>query len=139
VLRIDAKSRIDVQSAKRRILLSTMTRTPNNNLKKRGAGSQRSTVGGRGARSAATSTGRWRSLSPSTSYMLGGKHYGPGPDGKPIEYPLSGAFLTIEDAVAEAKRVGASGPNQIFPFGGRAATGYGIRKGLDAIVSRGAR
>jgi hypothetical protein len=53
--------------------------------------------------------------------------YGAGIDGKIVEYPLSNAFLTIEAAVAEAKRVGASGPTQIFPFGGKAATGFGIR------------
>jgi hypothetical protein len=64
--------------------------------------------------------------------------YGPGIDGTPIEYPLSTPCLTIETAVAEAKRVGASGPTQIFPFGGKAATGYGIRDETNKnIVTRG--
>jgi hypothetical protein len=65
--------------------------------------------------------------------------YGPGPDGKPIEYPLADPFPTIKSAEAKARRLGALGPGQITPFhGGKAATNYRIRDERKVIVSQGA-
>jgi hypothetical protein len=60
--------------------------------------------------------------------------YGPGSDGEPIEYSLSDAFLTIDEADAYAKRANFS----FTPFrGGTAkATSYAIKDESSGLIVR---
>jgi hypothetical protein len=64
--------------------------------------------------------------------------YGPGQDGKLVDYPISEPFPTIEAAEAKARNLGAPGPGQTTLFQGKAATSYRIRDERGVIVSEGA-
>jgi hypothetical protein len=62
--------------------------------------------------------------------------YGPGLDGKLVDFAISNPFPTIGAAAAEARRIGAAGPGQFTPFHeGKAASSNRIRDKQNVFVS----